>query len=262
MADEPRGRRGPLRRVTRAVAGRAESLIARVVRAEVDRVVQELRDVERRSRRDIIGAGERAAALRASDFVHERMPTGRWFPEPWQTLAYALELAPRGGMALEFGVWTGRSLRQIAEARGGREVYGFDSFEGLPEDYLPHVPAGSFALDVRPQVDGAELVVGWFDRTLPGFLAAHPGPVDFLHVDSDLYSSAATVLEQVGPRLAPGAVVMFDEFFNYPGWEQHEFRAWQEYLDRTGTTAEYVAFTSDHEQVVVRIVQAAAGGAE
>jgi hypothetical protein len=241
--------------VRRTLVAPVEARLARVVRTEVDRAVQAVLDAERRSRRDIVAAGERDAALSSARFAERVMPGGRWFPDPHLTLVHALENAPKGGMALEFGVWTGRSLRVIAEHRQGRAVFGFDSFQGLPEHYRWDVGEGTFALPEPPVVDGAELVVGWFDETLPAFLDSHPGPVDFVHVDSDLYSSAVTILEHVGPRLVPGAVLMFDEFFNYAGWERHEYRAWQEYLDRTGTRAEYLAYTSDHEQVVVRIVE-------
>ena len=90
---------------------------------------------------------------------------------------------------------------------------------------------------------------------LPGFLAEHPGPVDLLHVDADLYSAADTVLTLVGPRLHAGSVVVFDEYFNYPGWQRHEHQAWQEYVERTGTTFSYEAYTYDHEQVVVRVTE-------
>jgi hypothetical protein len=253
--DSPNSVPAAVRRwAARTVAGPLEARLARVVRTEVDRALREVREVEFRARRDLLAAGERDAALSSAKFVHRTMPTAREFHDPVSTLEYALEIAPQGGMALEFGVFQGRSLEVIAEARKGREVYGFDSFEGLPEDYRPHVRQGAFALDRRPQVEGAELVVGWFDDTLPAFLDTHPGPVDFLHVDGDLYSSAVTVLTLVGPRLLPGSVVIFDEFFNWPGWEDDgEFRAWQEYLERTGTTIQYEAYTSNNEQVVVRI---------
>jgi predicted O-methyltransferase YrrM len=236
------------RRVVRAL----EEPLARIVGAEVERVVG---DMEFRSRRDLLAAGERDAASSSAAWVHRVMPTAREFHDPVSTLEYALQIAPQGGMALEFGVFQGRSLAVIAEARKGREVYGFDSFQGLPEDYRPHVRQGAFALDRGPQVEGAELVVGWFDDTLPGFLDNHPGPVDLLHVDGDLHSSAVTVLSLVGPRLLPGSVVIFDEFFNYPGWDGGgEFRAWEEYLARTGARVEYEAYTSNNEQVVVRII--------
>lgn len=236
----------------RTVVGALEEPLARIVRAEVERVVG---DAEFRSRRDLLAAGERDAASSSAAWAHRMMPTAREFHDPARTLEYALQIAPQGGMALEFGVFQGRSLTVIAEAREGREVYGFDSFEGLPEDYRPHVRRGAFALDRPPHVEGAELVVGWFDDTLPAFLDTHPGPVDLLHVDGDLYSSAVTVLALVGARLHTGSVVIFDEFFNYPGWDDGgEFRAWEEYLERTAATVEYEAYTSNDEQVVARIL--------
>ncbi|MGY1835161.1 class I SAM-dependent methyltransferase [Blastococcus sp. SYSU DS0510] len=229
-----------------------EERMTRIVRSEVERIVGE---AEFRARRDLLAAGEREAALSSARWVRQAMPTGREFHDPESTLRYALELAPPGGMALEFGVFQGRSLRIIAAAREGREVYGFDSFQGLPADYRPHVRAGAFAVDRIPEVEGAELVTGWFDETLPGFLDQHPGPVHFLHVDGDLYSSAVTVLSLVGPRLVAGSVVLFDEYFNYPGWQEGgEHLAWQEYLEASGATVCYEAYTSNNEQVVARIV--------
>ncbi|RBY86541.1 class I SAM-dependent methyltransferase [Blastococcus sp. TF02A-30] len=231
-----------------------EARVARVVRAEIERAVQEVRDAEFRARRDLLAVGERDAALSSARWAAERMPTVRVFHDPTSTLRYALEIAPRGGMALEFGVFTGRSLAEIARARPGGRVYGFDSFRGLPEDYRPHVREGAFAVDRLPRVEGAELVVGLFADTLPGFLAEHVGPVDLVHVDGDLYSSAVTVLDLLGPRLGAGSVLVFDEFFNYPGWQQHEFRAWREWQERTGAEVAYEAYTGNDEQVVVRII--------
>lgn len=226
---------------------------------EADRVIAatrtSLKQFEVRDRRDLFAAAEREAVMASARFAHEVMPTVPSFPYPQATLEHALSLAPAEGMALEFGVYSGQTLKVIVEARDGRDVYGFDSFEGLPEDWRTGFPTGAFSVDGLPDVPGAELVVGWFDDVLPGFLADHPGPVGFLHVDSDLYSSARTVLDQVGPRLFAGSVIIFDEYFNYPGWEQHEFRAWQEYTERTGIRFEYEGYTLSNEQVVVRVTE-------
>jgi predicted O-methyltransferase YrrM len=134
-------------------------------------------------------------------------------------------------------------------------VYGFDSFQGLPEAWRPGFPADTFAVGDLPDIPGAELVVGTFDDTLPGFVEQHPGPVDFLHVDCDLYSSTKTVLHHVGPRLHPGSIVVFDEYFNYPGWQDHEHRAWLEHVGQTGLRFEYAGYTVDHEQVIVRVLE-------
>ncbi|MDL5154666.1 class I SAM-dependent methyltransferase [Actinomycetospora termitidis] len=208
---------------------------------------------EVRDRRDMLAAGEREAVESSARFVRDAMTGARTFPTPPETLAHALSLAPTGGMALEFGVYSGTTLRQIAAARNGAEVYGFDSFEGLPEDWRAGFRAGTFAVEQVPEVEGAELVVGWFSETLPAFFEAHPGPVDVLHLDADLYSSTATALELVGPRLRPGSVVVFDEYLNHSGWQDGEHRAWREFVAAHDIEFVYEAFTHDSEQVVVVI---------
>ena len=220
-----------------------------------DRVLDRIVEFEIRSRRDIVYAGDQDAARESNVFARENLIGTPHFGSPPETLDYALSLAPQGEMALEFGVATGNTLRRIAQVRGGVEVYGFDSFDGLPEAWLNGMPVGAFARADLPDVPGAELVVGLFADSLPGFLKQHEGPVDFLHVDSDLYSSAKTVLDLCGPRLRAGSIVHFDEFFNYPGWKRHEYRAWTEYVERTGVEFEYVAYTYNDNQVTVRITR-------
>jgi hypothetical protein len=222
-------------------------------RRQTDRVVDRMRDLEVRMRRDIVFAGEQRAAQESSEFAIRHMSSAKQFGHPHETLEHGLSLAPAGGLALEFGVFSGTTLKLISAARDGTQVYGFDSFDGLPDHWRHGFPAGSFQLDGPPDVPGAELVVGLFEDTLPGFLDGKAGPVDFVHVDGDLYSSAKTVLDLVGPRLRAGSVIVFDEFFNYPGWQEHEYKAWQEYVGRTGVRFSYRAFTWDNEQVVVQI---------
>ena len=170
-------------------------------------------------------------------------------------LAFALEHCSVEGMTLEFGVYAGKSLRLIA-ARTAGPVYGFDSFAGLPEDWTPRQRKGRFDLEgkipnfTEPNV---KLVQGWFHETLPPFLSQQSDPVRFLHVDCDLYSSAATVLNHIGPRIVSGTVIVFDEYFNYPGWEQHEFRAFQEFVDSAGLKYSYIGFASANQSVAVKI---------
>jgi predicted O-methyltransferase YrrM len=224
---------------------------------EIERVINAVHDVEFRSRRDLWAAGEREAAESSARFAREVMPTASVFDDPIATLEHALSLAPTGGMALEFGVYEGRTLSVIAAARHNQQVFGFDSFQGLPEDWRSGLPAGTFATDHVPDIPGVELVVGWFADTLPDFLADHPDPVSFLHVDADLYSSTVTVLKHVGPRLRPGSVIVFDEYFNYPGWQRHEHRAWQEFVASGALEFEYVAYTGNHEQVAVIVTNVA-----
>lgn len=162
--------------------------------------------------------------------VHRSYDLGSYVDEHYAFLRYCLRL-PRlpGGVALEFGVGTGTSMRQIL-AEGG--AYGFDSFKGLPEDWRPGFSAGAFACE-PPHDLLHRLVIGLFEDTLPEFFRAPmPSiPISLVHIDCDLYSSTRTVLKHVMPHVQPGCYIVFDEWHGYEGCEQHEQRAWREYAD-------------------------------
>ena len=214
-------------------------------------------ELEFRQRRDLAYAVDLEATASTAEFILEHLRVAETFGHPHDTLRHALGLIEIPGMALEFGVASGTTLRIVAEAFTEREgtVAGFDVFSGLPETWRTGFPAGEFAQESIPEVPGAQLVPGLFEHTLPSFLNDEPGPVAFLHLDADLYSSTKTVLDLLGDRLVPGSIVVFDEFFNYPGWQQHEYRAWTEFVTRTGISFEYLGYTVDNEQVVVKIVR-------
>lgn len=151
------------------------------------------------------------------------------------------------GLMLEFGVFSGRSIKTIA-ATTTQTVHGFDSWEGLPEKWTHWQESGRFSTGGQlPDVSeypNISLHKGWFENTLPAFLETHPGPIRFLHVDCDLYSSTKTILTLCESRIVPGTVILFDEYLNYPGWQQHEYKAWQEFIARTGMHYKYLGFAS------------------
>lgn len=160
------------------------------------------------------------------------------------------------GWILEFGVATGRTLNQFAKWLPNKFVFGFDGFEGLPEDWTSRMRRGFFARDTLPRVrSNCQLVVGWFDQTLPLFKnKINNGPIALLHVDCDLYSSAVTVLNELRDNIVPGTVIIFDEYINYPGWELDEFRAWQEHVKKYNVKYEYIGRVSRHQKVAVRVL--------
>jgi hypothetical protein len=152
----------------------------------------------------------------------------------------------RQGVALEFGVATGQTINRIARTLEGWAVYGFDSFEGLPEAWERH-PAGAYAQKRLPDVPAnVTLIKGWFSDTLPDFVAGnepalHERGIDLLHLDADLYSSTKCALDHIGQYLNPGCVVVFDEYIGYPNWEQHERKAWEEFVAASGVTFKFTA---------------------
>ena len=139
---------------------------------------------------------------------------------------------PSEGLMLEFGVFSGNSITKIAQRFPDRRVFGFDSFEGLPEDWgRPDMAFGKGAFDLGgrlpPVPENVTLVPGWFDQTLPRFEAslAPDRKIALMHVDCDIYSSTKAIFGTLGHRLTHGSVIVFDELFNYPTYEKHEILA-------------------------------------
>lgn len=133
---------------------------------------------------------------------------------------------------LEFGVFEGETMRWWCDnlTTTGARFVGFDSFEGLPEGWRPGFAEGQFSTAGPPDIDDARasFVTGWFDETLPDFvMPAHDQLI--VNVDSDLYSSARTVLDWVVPHLKSGSLLYFDEFAD----RDHELRALQEVVAAT-----------------------------
>jgi hypothetical protein len=85
-------------------------------------------------------------------------------------------------------------------------------------------------------------------------LAANPSPVSFLHIDCDLYSSTKTVLHYLGNRIRSGTVIVFDEYFNYVGWRNHEYKAFAEFIAASGLSYRYIGVVPSYQQVGVVIL--------
>jgi predicted O-methyltransferase YrrM len=151
------------------------------------------------------------------------------------------------GLICEFGVFKGQSINWLAAWFPDRTIHGFDSFEGLPGDWTGYnVPGSHFdQKGAAPNVaDNVRLHKGWFSETLPGFLADNPGPVAFIHIDCDLYSSTKDALFLLAPRIQPGTIIAFDEYHNYPLWREHEHKALVEFCLRHAATYTYITYNN------------------
>lgn len=174
-----------------------------------------------------------------------------------ETFQLAFKAAPQDGLVLEFGVRFGNTIRQLAKLTTDK-IYGFDSFEGLPEVWH-HEPKGSYTTrgEIPKVPSNVELIQGWFDQTLPKFLERHPGSVRLINVDCDIYSSTKTVLDALAPRIVLGSVIVFDEYIGNEHWREDEFKAFQEAVARYGWKYEYLCFSVFTKQVAVRITSTA-----
>ena len=153
---------------------------------------------------------------------------------------------------LEFGVFTGLSTSIFSSKV--KKLYAFDSFEGLREDWAGSIfPKGSFNLNKKvPNLDKNVVpVVGWVQDTLDDFLIKNPKKINFIHMDLDSYESSLFVLKKVKKQLANNAVILFDQLYNFLGWEHGEYKAFKEVFNED--EFKYLAFNLDENQVVVQI---------
>ncbi|MEY8800939.1 TylF/MycF/NovP-related O-methyltransferase [Leisingera sp. XS_AS12] len=137
----------------------------------------------------------------------------------------------------EFGVFRGGTFlaaSRVLEDLGLADtaLYGFDSFEGLPQ------PEGIDSTDTRffegqfacsraevaknlsgngMNMDRAVLIEGFYETSLTDTLRqAHPfRPVAVALLDCDYYASTKTALDWLLPYMRAGSVLLFDDWYSY-----------------------------------------------
>lgn len=197
---------------------------------------------------------QRKALKETGDFVENNMLNTDSFHDKYSLLEYSINSAKINGLFLEFGVYRGTSINFISSKIHGT-VYGFDSFQGLPEDWRDGFKKGHFELDDLPKVnENVTLIKGWFDKTLPHFLTNNDQLCSFIHIDCDLYSSTKTILGLLKKRITDGTIIVFDEFFNYPGWKNGEYKAFMEFIKDNSVDFEYIGYSRYDQQVAIKIV--------
>ena len=196
------------------------------------------------------------AAESSARYVMKNMFTLPAFENRMQLLSFALSQVNVNGKYFEFGVYKGASINHIAENKSNETIYGFDSFEGLPEAWTSNHPKGHFKINKLPKVrKNVQLIKGWFDDTIPSFIQENKDfKIAFIHSDSDLYSSTKTMFELLKNHIQSGTVIVFDEYFNYPNWEEGEFKAFQEFVRDNNLQYKYLAYTYKATQVAIQIL--------
>jgi hypothetical protein len=167
--------------------------------------------------------------VRDRGFEFERVVTSRW--EVFDIVASKVQ--DQRVLYLEFGVYKGRTTRYwAAKLRNpDSQLHGFDSFEGLPEEWAGHAKGAVFnAAGQVPVIDDARVrfFKGWFDQVLPEYVVPEHD-VLVLIMDADLYSSTACVLGHLRPYIRPGTLIYFDELSHV----EHEPRAFDEFMEQT-----------------------------
>jgi hypothetical protein len=208
-----------------------------------------------------VGAALSPETIRKANAMLNYLEAGRWLrargyhlPSRFRTREQLYDqvgarIATAKVLYLEFGVWMGASMRYWSNLlqNSKSHLHGFDSFEGLPENWLANHPKGAFSTDGQvPTFDDSRvrLFKGWFQDTLPLY-SLPPHDVLVLHMDADLYSSTIFVLQTLKDAICPGTYVLFDEFAD----RYSELRAFDEFLCDSNVRFSLVGDTRALEQI-------------
>ena len=196
----------------------------------------------------VVGARMSAPGLHQLQMIVNYMKLGRWMAKhdfeierrvPNREVVFAAVAKRVRDMRvayLEFGVHRGASLRYWSDALKNphARLYGFDSFEGLPEDFDVDGPYVKGTFDVKgvmPTIDDprVEFVKGWFEDTVPAFQVPEH-EVLVIVLDADLYSSTDLALRQLRPFITIGTYIYFDDLSR----PEHEPAAFARFMSDSG----------------------------
>ena len=156
---------------------------------------------------------------------------------------------------LEFGVAAGYSFDwfMTQNTHPDSRFYGFDTFDGLPEDWGPF-KKGSFSNDNKmPAIKDArgQYFKGLFQQTVPSFLPQlDPTRRNVLMMDADLWSATLYALTSLAPYLKKGDIIFFDEFVV----PTHEFKAFLDFTQSYYINLQLIATANNYYFAAFKVV--------
>ena len=166
--------------------------------------------------------------------------------ELWKCLFESNDLSTKKILYLEFGVWKGASIKKMLTFNDNIEsrFIGFDTFEGLPENWVQAAPAGHFNVGGQtPHIDDPRcaFVKGLFQDTLNNTL----DELDLdgfdtvvVHYDQDLYSATCYCLHELRHRFG-------DYYFIFDEFHIDEGRALYNFDQTYPTETSFTGYVSD-----------------
>jgi len=204
---------------------------------------------------------ELAEIRKSSNFISKFLGEAALFDDKkggyWSFCMEKVSHQSSQGMWIEFGVRDGVSTKYFSpyakKYSTNGLLYGFDSFQGIRNSWSSvNEPAGSFSRSGKQpnKISGCEFIVGWIEDTLGPFLDSNPQNISFVHFDLDVYAPTKFALSLIKKRLQPGALILFDEFHGYPGWELNEKKALEEIFN--SDDYKFIAFS--RKQAAIQII--------
>ena len=199
--------------------------------------------------------------IKSSESNHPMMRSIKWifslpkipkiFFNRWNFFDAIVAQTDKSRPFYEFGVWNGISFKHLIKTF--KKGFGFDTFEGIPEDWHDK-PSGSYSsFGSVPKIKGGEFIVGKFENTLPKFFSQKRPMASLINFDADLYSSTLCALNYSNNVIDEKSILIFDEFLINDNWEKDEYKALNEFCDNLSISYEVVAVSFLTSQVAVKL---------
>jgi hypothetical protein len=164
---------------------------------------------------------------------------------------------PSRNLVLEFGVYKGGMINYQARKFPELNFVGFDSFEGLQEQWSGMAPEKTFDLGGKlPRVRrNVGLVKGWFAESGPRWKMQNPasGIPLLVHVDCDTYGATVDVLEFCAEYVENGLLIHFDDYFGFPDWRTGGFKALAEMSERKRWRLTFLSYGTKEVAVLAEV---------
>jgi hypothetical protein len=177
----------------------------------------------------------------ATNFVEKTFKRAIPVKSDSEVLRIGSDYVSTDGEYLVFGVGCGKAVNFLAALNPTHNIICFDSF-------TTKKPSTPFLHNVR-------LIEGQFRDTLPSYSTDYFDglQIAFIYINCHTYQSTKDVFLWLKDYLGDRTVIVFDEFYNFPGFENEELKAFEEFLVENRFQAEYLSYNTENEQVAVRL---------
>lgn len=189
--------------------------------------------------------------IRSIEWVIKLPHRPRLFFNRWALFDQMVAISDRSRPFYEFGVWRGVSFKYLMKSF--KSGYGFDTFEGLPENWHTTSKGTYSSYGNVPKVKGGSFIVGEFEKSLPGFFASKRPKASIINFDADLYSSTLCALKNSKSIIDHKTILIFDEFLINNNWEDDEHRALVDFCELNQCSFEVLGVSFFSKQVAVRL---------
>jgi Macrocin-O-methyltransferase (TylF) len=240
--------------MARIIATRAEAWFSNVVAAFARYVV------ERSLSESVPLLMRRDAVVDSFEYAKENMKDAFSFLDRFEGLTLSIKEAkrrfPSRKLVVEFGVFKGGMINHQAKRFPELNFVGFDSFEGLREQWNGMFSEKTFDLGGKlPRVRrNVRLVKGWFAESGPRWKKESPDaelPL-LVHIDCDTYAATIDALELCSEYIEHGLVIHFDDYFGFPNWRTGGHKALKEISEKRAWRLTYLSYGTKEVAVLAQ----------